>query len=76
MSNAQNASRPVERCPECVVPGGYCAPLRCYCGHADCPASASYIPLGQVRSSGPSINNAQHAKSWADRKEETWLDRL
>lgn len=76
MSTTPKVSRAVERCPECVAPGGYCAPLRCYCGHADCPASASYIPLGQIRSSGPSTNNAQHAKSWADRKEATWLDRL
>ena len=76
MSTTPKVSRAVERCPECVAPGGYCAPLRCYCGHADCPASASYIPPGQIRSSGPSTNNAQHAKSWADRKEATWLDRL
>ena len=76
MSVAQNAGRAIPQCPACTAPGGYCAPLRCYCGHTECPASASYIPLDQIRSSGPSTNNAQHAKSWADRKEATWLDRL
>lgn len=30
--------RPIERCPDCTTPGGYCAPNRCYCGHRSCPA--------------------------------------
>lgn len=33
-------------CPDCKAIGrrGYCAPLRCYCGHDTCPAFASYRP--------------------------------
>lgn len=25
------------------APGGYCAPLRCYCGHPTCPAYPSWL---------------------------------
>ena len=37
-----------ECCPACAVdptaaPGRYCAPLRCLCGHDDCPA-AGWVP--------------------------------
>lgn len=36
-----------ESCPACAVdplaaPGRYCAPARCLCGHAQCPAYATW----------------------------------
>jgi hypothetical protein len=33
-------------CTACAETGrrGYCAPLRCYCGHEQCPAFVSYVP--------------------------------
>ena len=41
-----------ETCPSCaadpkVAHGRYCAPLRCYCSHPECPAFASYRPPTQ-----------------------------
>lgn len=35
-----------ENCPSCRTATGttrYCAPSRCYCGHEDCPAYASWV---------------------------------
>lgn len=36
-----------EVCTACVRDGrrGYCAPSRCYCGHAECHAYHSWNPL-------------------------------
>lgn len=33
-------------CPTCTETGrrGYCAPMRCYCGHDTCHAYASWQP--------------------------------
>ena len=50
MSGGQpTAAQQAQRCPTCAddpkaAPGRYCAPDRCYCGHAECPAVASYVP--------------------------------
>lgn len=36
-----NTPHPIHRCPTCTRERGdaaYCAPLRCYCLHNDCPA--------------------------------------
>ena len=39
------------RCTDCEQAGwpGYCAPLRCYCGHPACTAHASWKPLRQPK---------------------------
>lgn len=39
---------PAECCSACradprAAPGRYCAPLRCLCGHPECPAYASWV---------------------------------
>ena len=63
-------------CPSCVEAErrGYCAPLRCYCGHKDCHAAASYyepaIDLTAVR------EPKQQRNTWANRKESTWIDQM
>ena len=38
-------------CTECARLSwpGYCAPLRCYCGHPACTAHASWNPLRQPK---------------------------
>lgn len=55
---------------------GYCAPLRCYCGHKECDASASYIKQAPPKriAIAPAAN--PHAESWANREDATWLDKL
>lgn len=66
-------------CQTCTDAGrrGYCAPARCYCGHPECWASASWVDLSTVR-----INvdvapaNEKMRKSWEQRTEATWLDKL
>lgn len=55
-------------------PGGRCMPLRCYC--RECP---HYVPLARVVDVPDAVlkaNNTRQAASWADREEDTWLDKL
>lgn len=56
---------------------GYCAPLRCYCGHRSCHAFASWVDLKSIDPTAavPSAKS-RAAKSWANREESTWLDKL
>lgn len=66
-------------CPSCTAAGrlGYCAPMRCYCRHADCYAAAHARipePLPE-RPTTSSRTGRQMAESWASREEPTWLDR-
>ena len=68
--------QPAPYCPQCTIPGGWCAPHRCYCGHKQCPAYASYISRDQIKATTAKTNATQHAQSWAQREEATWLDRL
>jgi hypothetical protein len=64
-------------CAECTTTGrrGYCAPLRCYCGHDTCHAFASWqpraVPLANVQTLPVRASSA-----WADREESTWIDKL
>lgn len=54
---------------------GYCAPLRCYCGHPTCWAFASYAePVALQVVAKPSQSRA--AASWANREESTWIDQM
>ena len=63
-------------CATCTEAGrrGYCAPLRCYCGHADCYAFASYVPL--VALNVTPIDHKKRRNDWAQREESTWIDKL
>lgn len=60
-------------CIDCAH--GYCAPNRCYCGHKECTAFHSYIDRSQIKAEHIA-STAQHAQSWNNREEATWLDRL
>ena len=64
-------------CQTCTEEGrkGYCAPLRCYCGHEDCHASASWTPLPALNVT-PIVKNNPTRDSWANREESTWIDQL
>ena len=62
-------------CRECAETGrkGYCAPLRCYCGHQTCHAFASWRePVA------PDITLREVAKTsaWSNREEPTWIDQM
>jgi hypothetical protein len=67
--------------PECCAacPGTrYCAPARCYCGHAECPAFESYydvraMPFHETKAEK---KRAAQKASWDSREGETWIDSL
>ena len=63
-------------CATCAADGrkGYCAPLRCYCGHKTCHAFASWAPLAKPNVT--SIPTATTSTTWADREDSTWIDKL
>lgn len=45
-------------CPTCATVGrrGYCAPSRCYCGHRECHAYATWVPrIGAIRDAGSPV---------------------
>lgn len=54
---------------------GYCAPLRCYCGHDTCHAAASYETPAPLNVTSIKPPDERLAQSWAQREEPTWLDR-
>ena len=64
-------------CQTCTEEGrkGYCARLRCYCGHEDCHASASYVEVLPPDVTTIPTSKSRAAELWADREEPTWLDR-
>ena len=62
-------------CQELYQDSRYCAPLRCYCGHPECPAFGSWEPLREVSVTSIKPADERMAKSWAEREEPTWLDR-
>ena len=64
-------------CQTCADNGrrGYCAPLRCYCGHETCHAFASWVDLKSVDVAAPSAKS-RAAAAWATREESTWIDQL
>ena len=74
-----------QACPTCdadpsAAPGRYCASLACRCGHATCPAAASWVPReGQARVihlPEPRATPAS-ASAWAAREEgSSWIDKL
>ena len=64
-------------CPTCATVGrrGYCAPLRCYCGHAECYAFASYVPLVALNVT-PIDRKKRSTSAWDERGEGGWIDKL
>lgn len=59
-------------CAACPSPR-YCAPLRCYCAHAECPAVYRAMPpipetVVAKKDAAPS--------TWDQRDGETWIDQL
>ena len=62
-------------CATCTTVGrrGYCAPLRCYCGHDTCHAFASWEPLTRPLAN---VQTLPTRSTWADREESTWIDKL
>lgn len=63
--------------------GRYCLPVRCYCrtcpGYPEQAAAAEALYQREVRKALRAIEaaeNAQHAHSWANRTDSTWIDTL
>ena len=63
-------------CHECTETGrkGYCAPLRCYCGHTSCHAADSYYEP-ELPATDPHTER-QPANAWTTREEPTWIDQM
>lgn len=64
-------------CQTCATNGrrGYCAPLRCYCGHKTCHAFASWSSLKT-----PTLTlvgeRKKNTKRWDERGDNSWIDKL
>ena len=64
----------------------YCSPARCYCGHPECDAFATFVRNVQPRTekNGPVYDDTATAApvpnseptAWDDREGATWLDNL
>lgn len=65
--------RSTASCEKCAV--GYCAPLRCYCGHTECHAYASYVDA-RAHTAHDMPQATASVTSWAEREHETWLDKM
>ena len=70
-------------CPSCAAVDrrGYCAPLRCYCAHADCHAAASYVPLlapsvTPIRRKRQTASKQRGTSAWDERSGDGWIDKL
>lgn len=62
-------------CPLCAP--RYCAPKRCYCGHQECTAFASYISREDITTNyQQSQESNAHRASWKNREPDTWLDKM
>ena len=65
-------------CSTCATSGrrGYCAPLRCYCGHETCHAFVSWQALPEA-SSDATATPMRDGRAWAAREEgSSWIDKL
>lgn len=55
----------------------YCAPNRCYCGHTECTAFASYVAREDMTLDRRQTREFNaHRASWRDREPDTWLDKM
>lgn len=71
-------------CQPCAP--AYCAPARCYCGHPECDAFATFVRHVQPRTekNGPVYDDTTAAapvpvvepSAWDDREGPTWIDNL
>lgn len=70
-------------CPTCAP--RYCAPARCYCGHTDCEARATYVQHVQVKATKAALVyddtaaapvRSAEPSDWDDRDGPTWIDNL
>ena len=63
-------------CSRCAAEGrrGYCAPLRCYCGHPTCHAFASYVEVKPPEMDD--VRAAPTSSAWTNREEPTWIDQM
>ena len=67
-------------CPTCAAderyaPGTYCAPARCYCGHPECHAYPSWTPIRHL-AAVPDVPVTRCSTAWAEREDDTWIDRM
>ena len=66
-------------CPTCAAderyaPGTYCAPARCLCGHPECHAYPSWTPMRHL-AAVPDVP-VTRSTAWAEREDDTWIDRM
>jgi hypothetical protein len=68
-------------CPTCAP--AYCAPLRCYCGHADCDAAATFVSHTTVSTRVVYDDEAvapapvaAEPSDWDEREGPTWIDSM
>ena len=66
----------IKECQTCALTNAtrYCAPLRCYCGHKDCHAAASFFEPAPPDLS--TLREVPTSTSWANRKDSTWIDQM
>ena len=63
-------------CAQATKTKRYCAPARCYCGHALCPAFDSWIDLALIEAPVVDSSTERHRDSWANREGASWIDKL
>jgi hypothetical protein len=65
-------------CATCADSGrkGYCAPLRCYCGHETCHAAGSREARTESVADVAYLPTQRRASSWDTREESTWIDKM
>ena len=67
-------------CARCAP--GYCAPQRCYCGHAECDSIDSCIPAETIHKRAMAAyldgeaTTSVMKKTWDEREESTWIDQM
>lgn len=64
----------------------YCAPNRCYCGHAECDAAATFVRHvhPKTEATGPVFDDSAapapiptiEPSAWDEREGPTWIDNL
>lgn len=70
---------PIKRCPTCTRTRNdpaYCAPARCYCGHPDCPAAASYYKPPPITAT---VTQRTEPSAWDERDKDSkhgWIDQM
>lgn len=75
---AEGVTAPPTECSTCVDVrrNGYCAPARCYCGHATCYAFEAYVDIDAIPLAEAPASKPRARSSWDDREGATWIDQL